>query len=133
HHDVYAHSGRGGVGRQSTGVSGAGQHPARAAGPHRRQRELVARVSRRIAHVNAVLASWLVGSSLALAAADAPSPTFSRDVAPIVFRNCATCHHPGSNGAFSLLTYEDVRPRAKAIAAATRSRSLPPWKPDDGY
>jgi Flp pilus assembly protein TadD/mono/diheme cytochrome c family protein len=83
--------------------------------------------------VNVVLASWLLGGSVAVAAADAPSPTFSRDVAPIVFRNCATCHHPGPNGAFSLLTYEDVRPRAKAIAAATRSGYMPPWKPENGY
>jgi tetratricopeptide (TPR) repeat protein/mono/diheme cytochrome c family protein len=60
-------------------------------------------------------------------------PTFNHDVAPIVFRNCVTCHHPGANGAFSLLTYEDVRPRARQITAATASRYMPPWKPEPGY
>jgi mono/diheme cytochrome c family protein len=66
-----------------------------------------------------------------LAAAPASSqPTFNRDVAPIVFGHCLTCHHPGTNGAFSLLTYADVRPRAASIAAATRSRYMPPWKPE---
>lgn len=67
-----------------------------------------------------------------MAAADDP-PTFSRDVAPIVFRHCVTCHHPGVNSAFSLVAFEDVRPRAKAIAAATISRYMPPWKPEPGY
>lgn len=65
--------------------------------------------------------------------ATASTPTFSRDVAPILFRNCAGCHHPGTNAAFSLLTYEEVRPLAKRIASATKSRYMPPWKPDPGY
>jgi Tfp pilus assembly protein PilF/mono/diheme cytochrome c family protein len=63
----------------------------------------------------------------------ASSPTFARDIAPILAGHCITCHHPGVNGAFSLLTYEDARPRARAIAAATTSRYMPPWKPDRGY
>src|SRR5712692_9286351 len=63
----------------------------------------------------------------------ADAPTFSRDIAPIVFRHCVTCHHPGTNGAFSLLTYEDVRPRATLIAAVTKRRYMPPWKPEQGY
>lgn len=83
--------------------------------------------------MNGVLATWLVSGSLAMAAADASPPTFSRDVAPIVFRHCVTCHHPGTNGAFSLVAYSDVRPRARAIAAAIASRYMPPWKPEDGY
>ena len=44
------------------------------------------------------------------AAADVP--TFTRDIAPIVFRHCVSCHHPGQNAPFSLLTYEDVAARA---------------------
>src|SRR5580765_971408 len=73
----------------------------------------------------------------ALTAQSAPtpgsSPTFGRDIAPILARHCITCHHPGVNGAFSLLTYEDARPRARAMAAATTSRYMPPWKPDRVY
>jgi tetratricopeptide (TPR) repeat protein/mono/diheme cytochrome c family protein len=65
--------------------------------------------------------------------AHADAPTFSRDIAPVLFRNCVSCHHPGANGAFSLLTYEDVRPRAKLIAAVTHSRYMPPWKPEPGF
>src|SRR5213592_3856169 len=53
----------------------------------------------------AVLALGLTSAS-ALAAA----PTFSKDVAPIVFAKCAECHRPGSMAPMSLMTYEDARP-----------------------
>ena len=61
------------------------------------------------------------------------APTFSHDIAPILYRNCVTCHHPGLNSTFSLLTYADVRPRARLIAAVTKRRYMPPWKPEHGY
>jgi len=63
----------------------------------------------------------------------AGTPTFTRDIAPILLRNCVTCHHGGTNGAFSLLSYSDVRPRARAIAAATQTKYMPPWKPEAGF
>src|SRR4029453_8016010 len=76
----------------------------------------------------------IVGLNLVLIAstesAAAGIPTFSRDIAPIVFRHCVSCHHPGQNAPFSLLTYEDVRPRARQIALVTKSRYMPPWKPE---
>jgi Flp pilus assembly protein TadD/mono/diheme cytochrome c family protein len=59
--------------------------------------------------------------------------TFTRDVAPILFRNCASCHRPEGIAPFPLLTYEDARTRASAIVAATRDRVMPPWKPEPGY
>jgi hypothetical protein len=59
----------------------------------------------------------------------AQSPvTFSEHVAPIVFANCTPCHRPGEAAPFSLLNYRDARPLAKAIASATASRVMPPWK-----
>jgi hypothetical protein len=54
--------------------------------------------------------------------------TFSEHVAPIVFANCTPCHRPGEAAPFSLLSYRDVRPLAKAIASATASHVMPPWK-----
>jgi mono/diheme cytochrome c family protein len=54
--------------------------------------------------------------------------TFSEHVAPIVFANCAPCHRPGEAAPFSLLSYRDARPLAKAIATATASHAMPPWK-----
>ena len=59
--------------------------------------------------------------------------TFNRQVAPIVYRNCAPCHRPGEAGPFSLLSYADVRKRADQIARVTASRYMPPWPPAPGY
>jgi hypothetical protein len=55
--------------------------------------------------------------------------TFSEHVAPIVFNHCTSCHRPGEAAPFSLMNYRDARPLAKAIASATASRAMPPWKP----
>jgi hypothetical protein len=54
--------------------------------------------------------------------------TFSQHVAPILFNNCTGCHRPGEAAPFQLMNYRDARPLAKAIAAATSSRIMPPWK-----
>jgi tetratricopeptide (TPR) repeat protein/mono/diheme cytochrome c family protein len=61
-----------------------------------------------------------------------PSPTFTKDVAPIVWARCATCHRPGDIGPFSLLTYADVKRHATQIASVTARRVMPPWKPSPG-
>ena len=58
--------------------------------------------------------------------------TFSRDVAPIIFAACASCHRSGGPGPFSLTTYDDVRRRATQVARVTRSRFMPPWKVEPG-
>ena len=55
--------------------------------------------------------------------------TFDRDIAPIIFHSCATCHHPGEAGPFSLLTYSDVKRHARQIADVTEARTMPPWLP----
>lgn len=60
-------------------------------------------------------------------------PTFTRDIAPVLFTHCAACHRPGQSAPFSLLTYEEVRPRAKRIAEVVRSRAMPPWKPEPDH
>ena len=49
-----------------------------------------------------------------------PPPTFSKDVAPILFEHCATCHRPGQGAPFTLLTYAGRKPRADKIARVTR-------------
>jgi hypothetical protein len=56
--------------------------------------------------------------------------TFNRDVAPVVYRSCSSCHRPGESAPFSLLTYADVKSHARQIAVITRSRIMPPWLPD---
>jgi Flp pilus assembly protein TadD len=64
--------------------------------------------------------------------ASAQSVTFARDVAPIVFESCVSCHRANGPGPFSLTTYDDVRRRATQIAQVTRSRFMPPWKVEPG-
>jgi tetratricopeptide (TPR) repeat protein len=59
--------------------------------------------------------------------------TFARDIAPIVFEHCVSCHRSGGSAPFSLLSYEDVKTRAERIAAVTQTRYMPPWKPEPGY
>lgn len=58
--------------------------------------------------------------------------TFTRDIAPIVYARCASCHHPEGPGPFSLLTYADVRRRAREIVEVTGRRVMPPWPPAEG-
>ncbi|HYE89022.1 MAG TPA: hypothetical protein VEA16_21880, partial [Vicinamibacterales bacterium] len=53
--------------------------------------------------------------------------TYAKDVAPIMQRSCQTCHRPGTNAPMSLLTYEDVRPWARAIKNKVMQRLMPPW------
>ncbi len=55
-----------------------------------------------------------------------PQVTFTKDVAPILQRSCQTCHRLGSIAPMSLLTYEEVRPWAKAIKENVVLRNMPP-------
>src|SRR5262245_21126965 len=59
-----------------------------------------------------------------------PPVTFNRDVAPILYNNCTTCHRPGESAPFSLLTYEDAKQRAGLISAVTTNHVMPPWQPE---
>src|SRR2546423_158233 len=59
--------------------------------------------------------------------------TFAKQVAPILFEKCASCHRLGEVAPFSLLTYEDAKKRAKQIALVTHSKFMPPWKAEAGY
>lgn len=54
--------------------------------------------------------------------------TFNRHIAPIIYANCSSCHRPGEAAPFALLSYADVKKKAKTIADATESRLMPPWK-----
>ena len=73
--------------------------------------------------------------SCAIAALAAPSmsasaPTYSKDIAPILYSQCAQCHRPGEVAPFPLLTYQDAAKRAALIATITSQGVMPPWKPD---
>ena len=60
-------------------------------------------------------------------------PTYNKDIAPILWKNCAGCHRPGEIGPFSLLTYKDAAKRSSFLEEITASRKMPPWKPEPGF
>lgn len=65
----------------------------------------------------------------------APAPknvTFNKDVAPILFANCVTCHRDGEVAPFPLFTYADATKHAKEIGEETLARHMPPWLPESG-
>ena len=79
-----------------------------------------------------ILAVGLWAGEAAATAQDS-AVTWSHQIAPLVYNNCTTCHHPGGAGPFSLLTYEDARRWGTQMAAVTSSRYMPPWLPEHGY
>jgi hypothetical protein len=81
----------------------------------------------------------LAGAASVQLAAQSPAakagatPTFSKDVAPIVYKNCTNCHRPGELAPMSLLTYKDARPWAKSIATQVSKGAMPPWHADPAH
>jgi mono/diheme cytochrome c family protein len=80
-----------------------------------------------------VLAGLFLLQSLASAGRPAAPLTFTKDVASIVFSNCAACHRPGEVAPMSLLSYKEVRPWARSIKEKVLSREMPPWGADPHY
>ena len=87
--------------------------------------------------VAVVLSAWAVTGRAQSAGSPAPragdGPTFSRDVAPIMFAKCASCHRPGEVAPMPLLSFKDARPWAGAIKQKVASRAMPPWHADRQY
>jgi len=59
--------------------------------------------------------------------------TFSKDVAPILQKNCQSCHRPGEAAPMSLLTFQEARPWAAAIREAVILKRMPPWYADSHF
>ncbi len=59
--------------------------------------------------------------------------TFSKDVAPILYSRCVSCHHPNTTAPMSLIEYKAVRPWAAAIKEKVVTREMPPWSADPHY
>jgi mono/diheme cytochrome c family protein len=78
-----------------------------------------------------------VASAVALAAenptANVAPVTFYKDIAPILFRHCSTCHRPGQAAPFALIDYAEARKHAKDIVTVTHERRMPPWLPEPGF
>ena len=90
--------------------------------------------------MRALIASALVFASAALTACGSPAPsrrtsalTYNKDIAPLLWERCGTCHRPGQLAPFSLLEYADVKSHARQVATATTRHIMPPWLPEPGY
>jgi hypothetical protein len=59
--------------------------------------------------------------------------TFYKDVLPILQDHCQSCHRPGQIAPMPLVTYQDARGRAKAVASMVRTKKMPPWFADPKY
>ena len=79
-----------------------------------------------------VAAAMLLAAGPVLAASEGAEgvPTFTRDVAPILFDNCVTCHRPGNIAPMSLTSFAQTRPWARSIKDLVVSRTMPPWPAD---
>jgi len=76
-----------------------------------------------------ILAAFLVAFSIAARASSSDTPvTFNRQIAPIIYRNCSSCHRPGEAAPFALLSYQDAAKKGKTIGKVTASHVMPPWK-----
>jgi hypothetical protein len=69
-----------------------------------------------------------VGCPIPEAKAASTAPTYCKDVASILQKNCQECHRKGQVGPFALETFEQARKRAQDIATVVEDRAMPPWK-----
>jgi hypothetical protein len=77
----------------------------------------------------------VVCSSLAFqrATTPAPAPTFYKDVLPVLHDHCQSCHRPGEVAPMPLVTYQQTRPWASAIAHEVEMKMMPPWFADSRF
>ncbi len=78
----------------------------------------------------AVALAWTGGD---VDAGQNTAPTFTKDVAPILYKNCVRCHRRGEVAPMPLMTYEEARPWARAIKEKVIAREMPPWFADPAY
>jgi hypothetical protein len=81
----------------------------------------------------AVLALGLLAGGPAAGLRAEGAVTFTRDVAPLLYRHCAGCHHPGAAGPFPLMSYRDAAKRAAFLRDITADHRMPPWKAAMGF
>jgi hypothetical protein len=79
------------------------------------------------------VAGLFLGMAAGAATVSSATPTFNKDVLPILQKNCQGCHRPGEVAPMSLISYQDARPWAKAIKSAVATKKMPPWFADYGH
>jgi hypothetical protein len=79
------------------------------------------------------VAGLLLGMASVAATVSSTTPTFNKDVLPILQKNCQNCHRPGEVAPMSLISYQDARPWAKAMKVAVATKKMPPWFAEVGH
>lgn len=79
--------------------------------------------------------AWVMCAVGAANGGESPSPSisYSKDIAPIIFKHCVTCHRPGEAVPMTMMNFEETRPWVKAIKNAVVSRAMPPWHADPAF
>jgi hypothetical protein len=96
-------------------------------------------MAKRLAWMSGALAVMTAGVVVAAAQTQARSPapsatvTYAKDVAAILYNNCTECHRPSMSAPMSLMSYDDVRPWARAIKQRVVKREMPPWSADPAH
>lgn len=81
--------------------------------------------------LTAILLTVCVGIvGLLVRTQEAATVTFTKDVAPIVFNKCASCHRAGEVAPMALTSYQEIRPWSKAIREEVVEKTMPPWFAD---
>ncbi len=93
---------------------------------------------KRVVTIALVLSVLTAAFSFSSTAASGKKPvaktvTYTKDIAPIFFKNCAQCHQQDDIAPFSVLSYKDVRPWAKSIREKVINREMPPWHADPHF
>ena len=76
----------------------------------------------------AVAALFLLAT--AATKSSAAKVTFTKDVAPILYKSCVECHRAGEIAPMSLMSYQETRPWARSIKERVVQGQMPPWSAD---
>ncbi|MEC8457879.1 MAG: T9SS type A sorting domain-containing protein [Bacteroidota bacterium] len=55
------------------------------------------------------------------------------DIAPILYKNCTSCHRPGGGAPFSMLSYASTSPWTTSMLHVLQHSEMPPWAADTSY
>jgi len=78
-----------------------------------------------------ILVFFIVGMVFACQQKD--TPTYSEDIASIIYQNCTPCHRSGGAAPFPLTNFQQVNRKKKTILNVTQSGLMPPWPADRNY
>ncbi len=90
----------------------------------------------RLVQMVAIAGISVIGIALARTSAPAArlaDPTFAKDVAPILYKNCTTCHRPGGMGPFTLLEYDTAKTKLDEMYDAVKGGVMPPWHAEGAH